>query len=151
MTPIDCGLLQGDNLSQTFFTIVINEIVDVIKSCLMHLYADDLMIYKECVLEELDDAINAVNDDINGINEWVLSHGMNLNPTKTQAILISTPGNNAKINENKPGNKIVVNSIEIPFAAGVKYLGFHFNNDFTSGDHTNNIIKKVNFSLSNSG
>lgn len=28
--PIDCGLLQGDNLSQTFFSMVINEIVDVI-------------------------------------------------------------------------------------------------------------------------
>lgn len=66
--PIDCGLLQGDNLSQTFFSIVINEIVDVIRNCKMHLYADDLMIYKECDMTELNGTVAEVNEDIKGIN-----------------------------------------------------------------------------------
>lgn len=148
LSSIDCGLLQGDNLSQTFFTIVINEIVDVINYCKMHLYADDLMIYADCDFENLNETITMVNEDVANINKWVLNHGMNLNPIKTQAILISTPANNAKIADLDSIDKIIVDSTEILFCSGVKYLGFYFNNEFSSSDHINNIVRKVNFSLS---
>lgn len=145
---INCGLLQGDNLSQTFFSIVINEIVDVIESCQMHLYADDLMIYKDCDLNNLNNTITEVNKDIDRIHGWVVSHGMKLNASKTRAILISTPGNNSKLLISTGIHKITVDNIEIPFSSEVKYLGFHFNNEFTSSNHTGNIIKKINFALS---
>lgn len=130
-------------MSQTFFSIVINEIVDVIKNCRMHLYADDLMIYKECDLGNLNHAIAEVNEDVERINEWVKSHGMSLNAAKTRAILISTPVNNSKLQISTEVNKIRVNGIEIPYNGEVKYLGFCFNNEFTSNSHTNNIIKKI--------
>lgn len=146
--PLNCGLLQGDNLSQTFFSIVINEIVNAIKNCRMHLYADDLMIYKECDLNDLNDALNDVNSDINDISLWVKSHGMDLNPSKTQAILISTPRNIVFLDSRDDIHKIVVDSNIIEYSKSVKYLGYIFNNEFSSKDHTNGIIKKVNFSLS---
>lgn len=128
--PIRCGLLQGDNLSQTFFTIVINGIVNSIKNCQMHLYADDLMIYKECNLNNLNEALILVNEDIKNIGNWVVTHGMELNSSKTQAILISTPINNNKINQMESITKIMVDSVGIQFSNSVKYLGYLFNNEF---------------------
>lgn len=76
LRPIECGLLQGDNLSQNFFSIVINEIVVSIKNCHMHLYADDLMIYKDCDLRNLNETINMVNSVIENIGRWMNEHGM---------------------------------------------------------------------------
>lgn len=87
---INCGLMQGDNLSQTLFSIVINGVVDVITQCNKHLYADDLSIYKECELSLLDDTIATVDSQIETINQWIGDHGMALNPIKTQAIIIRT-------------------------------------------------------------
>lgn len=148
MKSIKCGLLQGDNLSQTFFSIVINGIKDSIRSSRMHLYADDLMIYKDCDLQNLNDALIEVNSDIESISFWVRSHGMELNPSKTQAILISTPANNVKIDSFDTINKIIVDSNIVNFSKCVKYLGFYFNDEFSSRNHTDNIIKKVGFPLS---
>lgn len=106
------------------------------------------MTYKVCSLEDSNDAITEVNEDNGGIKGWASDHGMRLNAGKTKSILISTPANNSKIKNFANLNKILVDDVEIPFDNEVKYLGFHFNNEFTSSNHTTNIIKKINFSLS---
>lgn len=68
---IECGLAQGDNLSQTLFSIVINGVVAVIKNCKAHLYADDLGIYMEVDPNNINFAISKINSDLNAINEWI--------------------------------------------------------------------------------
>lgn len=79
---ISCGLLQGDNLSQSFFSLVINNIIREIKFCGAHLYADDLAVYLETDISNFENAINKINDDIGGINDYISRHGMQLNPVK---------------------------------------------------------------------
>lgn len=54
---INCGLLQGDNLSQTFFSIIINNIVKCVHHCKIHLYADDVAIYLDFDLQDIDHSI----------------------------------------------------------------------------------------------
>lgn len=87
---IECGLLQGDNLSQTFFSLVINNVVNHLKHCKFHLYADDQSVYLHTELGKLHEAVERVNADIEIINQWMTSHGLELNPNKTQTIIIGS-------------------------------------------------------------
>lgn len=75
---INCGLLQGDNLSQTFFSLVINSVTNVITNSKFHLYADDQSIYCHTQIKNIHTAIDALNADINNINQWMIRHGMSL-------------------------------------------------------------------------
>lgn len=143
---IKCGLIQGDNLSQTLFSLVINGVVGVIKNCRAHLYADDTAIYIETNPGEILIAIEKINNDINEIDKWIMGNGMQLNPQKTQSIIIGSRHNLFNVMPSKRGlPKINVCSMNIEFSDTVKYLGFIFNSCFTSENQTNSIIKKGEF------
>lgn len=98
---------------------------------------------------DVNSAILKINSDVNAINEWIRKVGMQLNPDKTQAIIIGSPYNLRKI--GTIGNeiaKICVCDFEVPYSTTVKYLGYHFNETFTSKNHVNIISRNVNFALS---
>lgn len=146
LRSIECGLLQGDNLSQIFFSLIINGVTEQIKSCKYHLYADDQSIYIHSSLEKINNNLELINKDIDCINNWMIKNGMALNPTKTQAIIIASEYIRNKISKlSMP--KIKVGTAEIDYSNQVKYLGFHFNNNFDSKNHVDKIIQKVNFTL----
>lgn len=85
---ITCGLIQGDNLSQTFFSLIINGITQVIEHCKIYLYADDVAFYIECDPLNLNDVIDKINEDIQAIDKLIENNGIQLNPSKTQTIII---------------------------------------------------------------
>lgn len=146
---ISCGLIQGDNLSQTLFSLIINGVVDVIKNCKIHLYADDLAIYIEVDLNNVLGGIEKINEDIRSIDSWITSNGMQLNPKKTQSIIIGSKHNLSQvIPSTNDLPKIRVCSVDIEYTESVKYLGFRFNNYFNSETQVNSITKNVNFTLS---
>lgn len=146
MKSINCGLLQGDNLSQTFFSIIINKIVECVSQCKIHLYADDVVIYLDSDYENINNSIQIMNNEINKINNWIEIHGMQLNAAKTNAIIIGSKKQINTINTIATNN-ISINNVIIPFCSEIKYLGYYFNNIFDANSHINKIIKKVNFSL----
>lgn len=55
-----------------------------------HLYADDLQIYTQAPLVQLHTAIDTINKDLECISNWSKSYGLNINPLKTQAIVIGS-------------------------------------------------------------
>lgn len=144
---VDCGLMQGDNLSQTFFSLVINGVTKHIKHSRFHLYADDKSIYLHAGVDQLNDAIARINADVDIINKWLIQHGMELNPKKTQAIIIGSQQNLGRVKQSDIP-KIQVQCTKVEYSPSVKYLGFSFNENFESSDHVDEIIRKVNFSLS---
>lgn len=74
---------------------------------------------------------------------------MQLNPIKTQATIIGSKYNVNKINQNgQQIPKIKGSSIEIDYSETVKYLGFHFNNQFSPSIQIEQISKNGNFALS---
>lgn len=75
----------------------------------------------------------------------MLNHG---NPNKTKSILISTPNILSKMDLREEIKKNKVEIALINYSHEVKYLGYTFNFNFDSGSHVNEIIKRVNFSLS---
>lgn len=69
---IDCGLLQGNNLSQTCFSLVINDVTNQMRHCKSHLYADDQSIHTHTQTDRLCEAIQRVNADVESVNQWML-------------------------------------------------------------------------------
>lgn len=49
----------------------------------IHLYADDVALYIDAEPSELVEAIEIINRDIDAIDQWIKSNGMQLNPIKT--------------------------------------------------------------------
>lgn len=145
---ITCGLIQGDNLSQTFFSLIINGITRVIIHCKIHLYADDVALYIECDPLNPNDAIDKINEDIKAIDTWIENNGMQLNPSKTQTIITGSKWNHNKMNINVQNiKKIIVKTTQIEYSQSVKYLGFNFNMFFNSENQVNAIVKNVNFAM----
>ena len=84
------GVPQGGVLSPLLFSIFINSITQQLSSS-YHLYADDLQIYTSASLSDIQRAIESTNADLSRIRDWSHSHGLVVNPAKTQVIIIGNP------------------------------------------------------------
>ena len=85
---INRGVTQGSPLSSILFSIYINDLPSIIKFCKYHLYADDLQIYIKCSSLEIQETIKKLNADITAIEHWAKDQGLQLNPGKTQLIIL---------------------------------------------------------------
>lgn len=146
---INCGLLQGDNLSQSLFSLVINNVTRHIQDCSLKLYADDMGLYYEFDVGDTLNAINIINHNLELCNKFITDIGLSFNPKKSHAMIIGSPNNIKKLNNLIPQlPKIRVNNSEIEYVQTMKYLGFNFNKNFDSTNQVDYIIKNVNFILS---
>ncbi|CAG9132543.1 unnamed protein product [Plutella xylostella] len=88
--PVLAGVPQGGVLSPLLFSLFINILAKQLTS-LYHLYADDLQIYTSALPEDINSAIDVINQNLDIISKWVKKFGLLLNPNKSQAIMIGSP------------------------------------------------------------
>ena len=69
---IPSGVIQGSVLGPLFFSIFVNDIDDVIKSCSILKYADDIRIYRHFEPNTSSQMISKelFQNDLNAIVEW---------------------------------------------------------------------------------
>jgi Reverse transcriptase (RNA-dependent DNA polymerase) len=83
--------MKSGALGPLFFSLYTHEISKIPKHrCKYHIYADDIQLYIECSPSALDEAIQIMNFILGDIVTWTESHGLKLNPTKSQVMLIAT-------------------------------------------------------------
>ena len=131
---VSCGVPQGSVLGPLLFSLYVNNISDNLRHCKYHMYADDIQIYLHTSPDNICKSIENINHDLHAVTLWSGRHGLNLNPGKSQAIVIGYPQLLNKI-QKSPLPKIHIRSIPIPFTNTVKNLGVIFDQHLSWSPH----------------
>lgn len=84
------GVIQGENNSQILFSLFIINIARYIEKCTMAMFADDVQIYYEFNISEIENGIQIINNELKNIEQFCIEYGIEINPAKTKAIIISS-------------------------------------------------------------
>lgn len=139
---INREIIQGENNSQLLFSIFINNITKFIKTCNVVMFADDVQIYFECNINAIEDGIKTMNDELKNIENFCNDYGIDINPLKSNALIISSKNNLKKLNYDELSN-ITVNDQKIEYVDSVRDLGYYLNRTLTSETHVKNVQQKV--------
>lgn len=135
---VDRGVPQGSILGPLLFCLYINDLTEAIEHCSIHMYADDIQIYKSSKVNEIYSAVDSLNNDLAKINKWALNNLLCINPKKSKCILITT--NNWALNESI---EIKINNDIIEFVSSSKNLGVVFNNRLNWSNHISIVVGRI--------
>lgn len=79
---------QGSVLGPLLFCIYIANIPSYVQWCKFHFYADATQLYLSFLLEELLDAMEMINDDLNGFSNASCQYMLKINPNKRTVMLL---------------------------------------------------------------
>ena len=86
---LNVGIPQGSILGSSFFSIYINDLPDVLNNCSVHMYADDIQLYRSTCIENIRLCIDSMNDDLRKNDNWANAiYGLCINPSKSKCLLI---------------------------------------------------------------
>ena len=114
--------------------------------CKRALFADDLQIYLQSILDDIHNSINKVTSDASAIVNWSRNNGLPLNLFKIKAIVFGSDSN-LKIFDAMQINHININGVNIPLVKTVKSLGITLSSNLSWQAQVNNLTRKVNGTL----
>lgn len=139
------GVPQGGILSPLLFSIFINLITPELQ-CAYHLYADDLQLYRQSVVDDLPSAISKLNSDLTAVQNWSKRFGIAVNPNKCQAIIIGSSRNLGSI-DGAALPPISYNGVTVPFSRDVKDLGLIIDSTLSWRAQVTSVCQRVTGSL----
>ena len=132
---VDSGVPQESILGPLLFIIYMNSIFDLRLSpdSKIILYADDILLYKPI---KTPTDISDLQSNVDKIQAWVASHSLQLNISKTKAMLISHC-------KNKPQLHLHVNNSAIEVVDSLTYLGVTITSTLNWSSHIENTTKRA--------
>ena len=143
---VEAGVPQGSVLGPLLFTLYTTDVTKAIQHMQHHLYADDLQCYITSSSSNINETIASANRDLSSIANWSIHHGLQINPTKSQAIIIGSRQNLSHIDKSAI-SALSINGSTIPFSNTVKNLGIILNSTLTWENHINSVCKRAYASL----
>ena len=83
------GIPQGSILGPLLFCKYINDLPVVLDNCSLHMYADDVQLYRSICIENIRLCIDSVNDDLRKIDNWANGNGLCINSFQFKYLLLS--------------------------------------------------------------
>jgi hypothetical protein len=133
---LHAGVPQGSVLGPLLFLIFINDITHVIKNCKIRLFADDTSLFIE--VNDPDVAADALNQDLENLNQWADKWHVSFSPPKTEEVLIS--------NKRAPSHHPMANLGGEPIKRvySHKHLGLILASDLSWKDQITEVVDKAN-------
>jgi Reverse transcriptase (RNA-dependent DNA polymerase) len=131
------GSRRGSVLGPLLFKLYVSPAADVIsRYAVNHLqHVDDTQLY---IAVRNDAALTAVSECFNELQWWHSFNGLQLNPGKSEAILIGTQ---ARLRHESAIHEIKLNEASITSALSTKSLGVTIDSKLTLSDHVNNVCR----------
>ena len=133
------GCPQGSVMGPLTFSVYLNDLPDVVKHCILILFADDSQLCLSTKIEDINLAMKSLTEDLLAIIEWMKANGMKLNLEKTQFIVIGTPSNIKRVGDLH----ITLDGINIYSQPTLKSLGLILDSSLTWSPHIANLIKRI--------
>lgn len=140
------GVPQGSTLSSLLFSLYINKICSSVIFSSSMLYADDMQLYVHFEINQVNNAVNMINADLNSLFLWCKDHGLNLNIKKCKPIIFGT----ARCLSSLDFNAIPCVSIDgelLNYESNILNLGLKMSNNLSWSDQVDTVCKKVYRSL----
>ena len=84
---VNIGVPQGSVLGPLFFLVYIDDLTDSLKNSKASLFADDTAIY--CTASTAAKLQLKLNEDLTLVNDWLTTHKLTLNVSKTKLMVIA--------------------------------------------------------------
>lgn len=140
------GVPQGSILGPLFFIIYTSLLMNCIKTCSFHLYADDTQLYHAFHPSDFETANNLINADLERIAIQSRKYCLEINPSKCKVLLLGTKQRLVNVEFNVNIN-LSINKISIKQVASAKCLGLVIDNNLLFTKHINDCIKRAFFKL----
>ena len=136
------GVPQGSILGPLLFTVLLNDIKNVIKNCQHHCYADDTQIFKKTNIQNIAECVKLINNDLDNIATFSINNCLQINADKSHYIILGTKKKlselkNVDIPDVKMNNELISREKE------VKNLGVIFDETLSFNKHITEIISNA--------
>ena len=134
---VNIGVPQGSVLGPLFFLVYRNDLAESLKNSKTSLFADDTAIY--CTSSNAAELQRKLNEDLAHVKDWLTTHKLTLNVSKTKFMIIAGRQRLARVEEIE----LLVNEDTIEQTDSFKYLGIKLNEKMEWSDHIDYIQSKV--------
>ena len=86
---VHTGVPQSTILGPLPFTIIVNDLPQVVEHCSINLYADDTTIY--CSAKDPSVVKDLLGSDLSRVAKLIEENGLKINVSKTQLLVLSPP------------------------------------------------------------
>lgn len=131
------GIPQGSVLGPLLFTMFINDLPTILKSCKIHMFADDVQLYLSASNLDVPTMARLINKDLERLYQWTLLNFLPINANKTKAMFISR----SRIDYALP--QLILGQDVIEYVQSASVLGFIIQNDLEWDKHVSAQCTKI--------
>lgn len=136
---VNKGVPQGSILGPLLFSVYTADFCSYLKFSDSHQYADDYQILHHFTLQDIEQAADNLNFDLDIISTVSNAHGLILNENKTEVLVY---GKHRELIVNNPVFSITLNGKVLSFSEYCKDLGIFLDFNLRFQKHVSNIMQK---------